>query len=127
MPESSLYEYAVIRIVPRVEREEFLNVGVITFCKRPAYLKVLFLINNEKLQMLCEDIDLEVVEQNLKAFELISTGAKEGGTVAQWDLADRFRWLTAVKSSIIQTSRPHNGLSSDMEETTERLFRELVL
>ena len=78
MPESSLYEYAVIRIVPRVEREEFLNVGVITFCKRPAYLKVLFHMDREKLHMLCEDLDLEVVEQNLKAFELISSGDKEG-------------------------------------------------
>lgn len=127
MQGKNLYEYAVIRIVPRIEREEFLNVGVITFCKRPKFLKVLYHINHDKIAVFCKDIDLELLEQNLKAFEHICNGSEEGGIVAEWDIADRFRWLTAVRSSMIQTSRPHNGFSDDMEKTTQCLFEELVM
>lgn len=127
MQGKNLYEYAVIRIVPRVEREEFLNVGVITLCKRPKFLKTLYHIDKKKLSVFCKDIDLDVLEKNLKSFEQICNGSKEGGIVAEWDIADRFRWLTAVRSSVIQTSRPHNGFSCDMEKTTQCLFEELVL
>jgi hypothetical protein len=122
-----LYEYAVIRIVPCIEREEFLNVGVITFSKRPRFLKVIYHINEERLKMFGKEIDIEGLKQNLKAFEEICNGTKAGGTIAQWEVDERFRWLTAVKSSILQTSRPHNGFSDDMEKTTECLFKKLVL
>lgn len=127
MQGKNLYEYAVIRIVPRIEREEFLNVGVITFCKRPKFLKILYYINEKRISAFCEDLDIETLKKNLLALEQICKGSKEGGSVAEWDIQARFRWLTAVRSSLIQTSRPHNGFSEDMEKTTQCLFEELVL
>ncbi len=127
MPESYFYEYAVIRLVPRVEREEFLNVGIIMFCKRPRFLKAKCQINTEKLALYDHELDLSVIEKNLEAFHKICVGDKQGGPMAQEDHASRFRWLTAERSSSIQTSRPHHGFSADLEATLERLFNELVL
>lgn len=127
MQGKNLYEYAIIRIVPRIEREEFLNVGVICFCKQPEFLKVLYKVDREKITFFNKNTDIEVLEKNLKSFEYICNGTKEGGTIASWDTPDRFRWLTAVRSSLIQTSRPHNGFSDNMDLTLHRLFRELVL
>lgn len=127
MPGKYLYEYAVIRLVPRVEREEFLNVGVILFSKGGKYLNCKFQINTEKLKLFSCEIEVGEIENNLKAFEKICSGSKDGGPVAQWEMPDRFRWLTAQRSSSLQTSRPHNGFSNDLNTTLERLFGELVL
>jgi hypothetical protein len=127
MPEKHLYEYAIIRVVPRVEREEFLNVGVVLFCKKEKYLKVKFRLDQKKLPMLCPDLDMEQLEKNLASFEKICQGSADGGPIAQMDIPSRFRWLTAVRSSVIQTSRPHPGMCDDLESTLTRLFSELVL
>ena len=127
MQDKHLYEYAIIRVVPRVEREEFLNVGIVMFCKREKFLKVLHKLNYDKLKMLCEDLDIEQLEANLQSFEKICRGDKDGGPIAQMDVPSRFRWLTAVRSSVIQTSRPHPGFSPNLEGTLGRLFSELVL
>ncbi|WP_324721088.1 DUF3037 domain-containing protein [Salinimicrobium sp. HB62] len=127
MPEKHLYEYAIIRVVPRVEREEFLNVGVVLFCKKEKYLKVKHRLDQEKLLMLCPDLDMEQLEKNLTSFEKICEGSQDGGPIAQMDIPSRFRWLTAVRSSVIQTSRPHPGMCDDLEATLTRLFSELVL
>lgn len=126
MQDKHLYEYAVIRILPRVEREEFLNVGIILFCKKEMFLKVLYKLDEKKLSCLGE-FDPEQINKNLKSFEKICIGAKDGGPIAQLDTASRFRWLTAVRSSVIQTSRPHPGISTGLENTVQRLFEELVL
>lgn len=127
MQDKHLYEYAVIRLVPRVEREEFLNVGVVLFCKKENYLQVRFQLDLEKLSILSPDLDIEQLEANLMSFEKICIGSKDGGPIAQMDIPSRFRWLTAVRSSVIQTSRPHPGLCKDLEKTLDRLFTELVL
>lgn len=127
MQDKHLYEYAVIRVVPRVEREEFLNVGVVVFCKKEKFLEVRYMLKPEKLRMLCEDLDTDQLEKNLQSFEKICRGTKDGGPIAQMDVASRFRWLTAVRSSVIQTSRPHPGLCDNLEKTLARLFTELVL
>lgn len=127
MQDRHLYEYATIRVVPRVEREEFLNVGVVVFCKKSNYLQVRYNLNAEKLLSLSPDIDLEQLEKNLVSFEKICKGSKDGGPIAQLDVPSRFRWLTAVRSSVIQTSRPHPGLCYDLDLTLDRLFTELVL
>lgn len=127
MPEMHLYEYAVIRVLPAVEREEFINVGLILFCKKAKFIKVLFELNEKRLRAFSGELDMKQVCSNLEAFEKIAIGDKSGGPIASFDLAERFRWLTAVKSSSIQTSRPHPGLCSDLESTSQRLFRELVL
>ncbi|WP_417612017.1 DUF3037 domain-containing protein [Owenweeksia hongkongensis] len=127
MPESYFYEYAVIRLVPRVEREEFLNVGIIMFCKRPRFLKAKHHINTAKLSQFEHELELADIERNLEAFHKICIGSKPGGPMAQEDHVSRFRWLTAERSSSIQTSRPHHGFSADLDKTLERLFEELVM
>lgn len=127
MQEKHLYEYAIIRVVPVVEREEFLNVGIILFSKKAKFIKVHFNINESRLRTFCKEMDLEQLQLNLQSFQDIANGNKQGGTIAQMDIASRFRWLTAVRSSAIQTSRPHPGLCNNLEETTKRLFEELVL
>jgi len=127
MQEKNLYEYAVIRVVPRVEREEFLNVGIILFCKRAKFIKMLYAVNEAKLVLFSDDFDLEQLELNLSSFQKIAHGGKEGGPIGAFDIPSRFRWLTAIRSSAIQTSRPHTGLCTDLEETAQRLFDELVL
>ncbi len=127
MQEKHLYEYAVIRILPVVEREEFLNVGVILFCKKVKFIKVYFKIDEQKLRLFCNELDIEQLKLNLLSFEKIALGTEKCGSIAALDVPSRFRWLTAIRSSAIQTSRPHTGLCINLEETTQRLFRELVL
>ncbi|WP_343623915.1 DUF3037 domain-containing protein [Flavobacterium lindanitolerans] len=127
MQDKHLYEYAIIRIVPKVEREEFVNTGVIVFCKKEQYIKVLYKIDKAKLQLYSDELDYDQLEQNLQAFVKIAQGAKEGGPIAAFDVPSRFRWMTAVRSSVIQTSRPHPGMCNNLEEISERLFSELVL
>lgn len=126
MQDRHLYEYAVIRVVPRVEREEFVNAGVVLFCKRQKFVKMLFEVNQAKLSMLHSDTDIEQLRANLESFERIAHGAKNGGPIALLDPAERFRWLTAVRSSVIQTSRPHPGFCLSLEDTANQLFNELV-
>jgi len=127
MQDSHLYEYAVIRVVPRVEREEFLNIGIILFCKKAKFIKVLHHINDAKIEALSNDFDIEQLHCNITALEKIANGSKDGGPIGEMDIPERFRWLTAIRSSAIQTSRPHPGFSEDLEKTIQRLFSELVL
>lgn len=127
MQEKHLYEYSVIRVVPRVEREEFLNVGIIVFCKKAKFIKMLYTVNVAKMELFSGDLDLEQLELNLESFQKIAHGTKKGGPIAQFDIPSRFRWLTALRSSAIQTSRPHPGLCDDLEKTIQRLFEDMVL
>jgi len=122
-----LFEYAIIRIVPRVEREEFLNVGIVLYCKERKFLHTKYSINKEKLNALCAEMDCTEVEEHLQSFEQIGAGDKAGGTIAALDMASRFRWLTATRSTIIQTSKVHPGFCEDPNETIEKLFVQLVL
>jgi hypothetical protein len=110
-----------------VEREEFVNAGIIVFCKRKRFIKMRYKIDEPKLLMLDPEIDLEQLRLNLESFEKVAHGAKDGGPIALFETAERFRWLTAVRSSVIQTSRPHPGMCTDMENTADRLFKEFVL
>lgn len=121
-----LYEYAVIRLVPQVEREEFINVGIILFSKKEKFIRSKIDLPEERLNWFKCEMDTDQIKANLKAFELISAGAKEGGPIACEELPERFRWLTAVRSSMIQTSRPHPGKTTDLEKEVERLFAEYV-
>jgi hypothetical protein len=127
MQDRHIYEYAVIRVVPRVEREEFINAGVIVFCKRLKFVEMLFTVDEARIKLLYQDIDVAQLKLNLESFERIACGAKDGGPIAQMELAERFRWLTAIRSSVIQTSRPHPGLCTDPKEKVRQLFESLVL
>ena len=127
MQEKDLFEYAVIRVVPRVEREEFLNVGVILFCTKQKFLKVLYQLDENRLKAFCASLDLTEIEENLGAFGKISAGSPNGGPIGQLDLASRFRWLTATRSTVLQTSKVHPGFCEHAGETLQRLYSELVL
>lgn len=122
-----LYEYAVIRFVPRVEREEFINVGLIMFSKRARFIKARYQVDEKKLCLFSSELDMDSLYASLKVFDRICSGTTGGGPIASMDIPERFRWLTAVRSSSIQTSRPHPGFSTDLEVTFEKLFAELVL
>lgn len=122
-----LYEYAVIRLVPKVEREEFFNVGVILFSKKANFIRSLCQIDEGKLKLYASELDPELAMAHLQVFQKICSGDKDGGPIAALDVPERFRWLTAVRSACIQTSRPHAGFSDDLNKTLERLFEELVL
>jgi hypothetical protein len=127
MPNKHVYEYAVIRLVPKVEREEFFNVGLILFSKSARYLRVAHTLQPDKLRAFCNDCDVEQLENSLNLFTTIGNGTACGSPIADLDVAERFRWLTAIKSASIQTSRPHPGVSEDLDTTFERLYEELVL
>lgn len=127
MPENYLYEYAVIRFVPKVEREEFINIGIVLFSKQARFIKMLYKIDEDKLRLFSSELDKDVLYAALQSFEKICTGDKEGGPIACLDVSERFRWLTAVRSSCLQTSRPHPGFTANLETTVQKLFRELVL
>ncbi len=127
MQDYKIYEYAVIRLVPKVEREEFFNVGLILFSKKEKFIRFKFHLCENKFKFMDSKLDYRDVIENLVSFEKISKGDKEGGPIALLDIPERFRWLTAVRSSVIQTSRPHPGKSKDLEQTFSKLFQELVL
>src|SRR5690606_22319855 len=118
-----LYEHALIRLVPELARGEFLNVGILVLGKRAGFLGIRTALDEDRLRCLRNEVDLEQV----RASELVARGAPTGGRIARLEAAGRFRWLTAVRSAAIQTSPTHAGLCGDLEGTTERLFRELVL
>lgn len=126
MHEKHLYEYAVIRVVPKVEREEFMNVGIILFSKHQRYINVLYRLDVARLQSFSNELDCEQLEQNLIAFASIAKGIRSAGPIANEAIPERFRWLTAIRSSVIQTSRPHPGKCLDLDQTIQKLFEEYV-
>ncbi len=123
----NLFEYAVIRVMPRVEREEFINVGVILYCAKEKYLRCVFHVDENRLKAFSFELDLGTVLHNIQAIERICLGGKTSGTIGQLDLASRFRWLTATRSTVVQTSKVHPGFCIDAEETLMKLQQQLVL
>jgi hypothetical protein len=126
MQENYLFEYAVIRVVPHVEREEFLNVGIILFCAKQKFLKTKFEIKEERLRVLCERMDFIEVNGYVRSFERICAGGDDAGPIGKLAMAERFRWLTATRSTVVQTSKVHPGLCVDAGEMLEKLFGQLV-
>ncbi|REC46783.1 DUF3037 domain-containing protein [Chryseobacterium pennipullorum] len=126
MQEDKIYEYAVIRLVPKVEREEFFNIGLVMFSKKEKFIRVEFYLCPDKFRLMHSKLDYEDVIHNLESFQKIANGEKDGGPIAQLDIPERFRWLTAVRSAVVQTSRPHPGKSRDLNTTFGKLFEELV-
>lgn len=122
-----LFEYAVLRVVPRVEREEFLNVGIILYCPKQQFLQVVFTVDENRLCALFRGVDIPELRDHLEAFRLIAQGDQEGGPIAALDIASRFRWLTATRSTVLQTSKVHPGFCSDPAGALQRLHSQLVL
>lgn len=126
MPEMHLFEYAVIRVVPRVEREEFINVGVVVYCAAQGFLQTRYSLPAERLLAFPNVPELPEIEERLRAFVQICGGRKTGGPIGQLPIASRFRWLTATRSTVVQTSAVHPGLCADPQQTLDRLFNQLV-
>lgn len=126
MQEKFLFEYAVIRVMPRVEREEFINVGIILYCAKQRFLKSIYTLDRSKITALFAGVDLEDIEANLQAFERIACAAKGSGPIGQYDQASRFRWLTATRSTVVQCSKVHPGFCLDAQETLEKLYEQMV-
>ena len=127
MQDNQLFEYAVIRVVPRVEREEFLNVGVILFARQQNFLKTLFQLDKHRLQAFSDKLDINEVEEHLLSLERICQGGPGSGPIGQYDIASRFRWLTATRSTVVQTSKVHPGFCNNPEDAIQKLFNQLVL
>jgi hypothetical protein len=127
MQENHSFEYAIIRIVPQVEREEFLNVGVIVYCKHFGFLKMKFSMDYDRLPATFPNADINDIQLHLQAFEQITNGDPKAGPIASLDIASRFRWLTAKRSTVVQSSDVHPGLCNDPAATLEKLHQQLVL
>lgn len=126
MQEPHLFEYAVIRVVPHVEREEFLNVGVILYCVSEKFLNCITQVDEERLKVLCEKIDFDELRNHIKSFERICRGGTDAGPIGRLSMPERFRWLTSPRSTIVQTSRVHPGLCTDAQNMLSRLYAQLV-
>lgn len=126
MQEQQLFEYAVIRIVPHVEREEFLNVGVVLYCSKMKFLQMKFLLDTNRLAVFCKSTDMQELEKYLLAFERICKGGADSGEIGKLPISERFRWLTATRSTVVQTSKVHPGFCDDAGDRLDLLFDQLV-
>lgn len=127
MQEKKLFEYAVIRVVPHVEREEFINIGVILLCSAQKFLGTALHIDEERLRALCRRLDVDTLKAHVASFEKICNGEAGSGPIGRLPAAERFRWLTSARSTVLQTSQVHPGLCDDPAETLKNLFEQLVL
>lgn len=127
MSSKEIYEFAVIRYVPKVERQEFMNVGIIVLCKKKKYLKMKYKIDKERLFAFSEDTDIDLITDYLNAWNLVCLGGQKGGKIGELEIHVRFRWLTAARSTIIQSSEVHSGLCFDLDSTLDDLFTKYVL
>jgi len=126
VPELSSFDYAVVRIVPRVDREEFLNAGVILFCLERGFLDARVHVDEQRLLTIWPDLDLEAVQLHLSAFARIAQGEKDAGPIARLAPRERFHWLVAPRSTVIQVSPVHSGLCEEPEPVLSDLFQKLV-
>ena len=121
-----VYEYATIRLVPRVEREEFINLGVILLCKRLDFLELRYHVRRERVRAFAPDVSWLFVEDYLHSWQRIARAQADAGTLADLDAANRFRWLTNSRSTIIQPSPVRQGLTTQPAVVLDRLFAEMV-
>ena len=122
----SSYDYVLIRVVPSVERGECLNVGVILFCRTQDFLGVRIHLDQARVLALAPDFDLAAAQQQLDDILHISKGGPEAGLLGQLSQSERFHWLVSPRSTIIQTSQVHSGLSADPEAALEHLLKTMV-
>ena len=126
MPAPSSFEYAVVRVVPRVEREEFVNAGVLLYCRERDFLEARVELESDRLRALWPGADLALVAEHLAAFPRICRGAEGSGPIGLLPLAERFRWLAAPRSTILQVGPVHAGLCQDPAQALEALLDAMV-
>ncbi|HEV2801266.1 MAG TPA: DUF3037 domain-containing protein [Pyrinomonadaceae bacterium] len=120
------FNYAVVRVVPHAEREEFVNVGVIVHCQATDFLDAAFELDERRLAAFAPDLDLNELRAHLEAIRLICEGGERGGTIGRLPRRARFDWLVAPRSTIVQTSPVHAGLCSDPRRALVDLLRKMV-
>ena len=126
MPGHDSFDYAVIRVVPRVDREEFINAGVVLFCATRGFLGGRVALDRPRLAALDPAVDPDEVEGHLRLIPLVSAGDRAGGPIAELPVAARFHWLVAPRSTIIQPGPVHTGLCDDPEAALDHLFDTMV-
>lgn len=126
MPAHCAFEYAVIRVVPRVEREEFVNAGVVLFCAELDFLAARIELDERRLRALSPEIELTFVREHLQAMVSVCAGGAAAGPIGQLPASERFRWLVAPRSTILQTSAAHGGLCENPEALLEWLLERQV-
>ena len=122
----SSFDYAVIRVVPRVDRQEFLNAGVILFCLEQRFLRACVYIDDKRVRALWPELDLDLLFAHLQAMVRIADGDPAAGPIAQLSQRERFHWLVAPRSTVIQVSPAHSGLCEAPEAELEHLMNRLV-
>lgn len=127
MTEARPFSYAVLRVVPCIERGERLNVGLALFCRQLGFLDLCTAVDHERLAAVAPDLDPGPVESRLAVIRRVIEGDPAAGALAELDPSDRFGWLTAPSSTIIQSSEVHTGLTTDPAAELKRLFESLVL
>ena len=126
MPARDAFEYALIRLVPRVEREEFINVGVVLFCRTRRFLDARVALDRQRLAALAHELDLAAVQEPLDHIPLVCMGGGAAGPIGSLPQPERFRWLVAPRSTVVQPSPVHCGLCDDPQEMLERLAASMV-
>jgi Protein of unknown function (DUF3037) len=124
---SKPFEYAILRVVPRVERGEFINAGVVLYCKADGFLGARVYLDSDRLMALDPGVDLEAVRAHLEAVRPVCAGSPEAGSVGRLPLGERFGWLVAPRSTVVQPSPVHTGMTDDPEAELERLLGRMVL
>lgn len=125
-PTPSSFDYAILRVVPRVEREEFINAGVVVFCLEKRYLDARILLNEDRLRALWPEADVDLVRQHLEAIPRICMGDPAAGPIAKLSQRERFHWLTSPRSTIIQPSPVHTGVCENTEGVLDRLATQFL-
>ena len=120
------FDYGILRVVPRVEREEFINAGVVVFCLEKRYLDARILLNEDRLRALWPDVDVDLVREHLDAVPRICMGDPAAGPIAKLSQRERFHWLTSPRSTIIQPSPVHTGVCDNTEGILDRLATQFL-
>lgn len=126
MPDKFRYDYAVVRVVPKVDREEFINAGVILSCPDLSFLEARIKLDESRLLALDPNVDLHLVRQHLAAIPIICRGGDDAGTIGQLPQRKRFHWLVATRSTVIQTSPVHVGRCHDPAAALDHLVATMV-
>lgn len=120
------FDYAVLRVVPRVEREEFINGGVVLFCLANDFLQARIHVDEQRLRALWSELDVELVRQRLEAFPRVCEGDPGAGPIARLSRRQRFHWLVSPRSTVIQVSPVHSGLCESPQTALDELFRRIA-
>jgi hypothetical protein len=127
MPAAASFDYALLRIVPRVERQEFINAGAVVYCPERHFLGARIHLNRDRLRALWPEADVSLVEQHLDAIQRICDGDPQAGAIAKLSQRERFHWLTAPRSTIVQPSPVHTGVCENTDNLLDRLATQFLL